>query len=133
MESSLDVIIPVVVERLDVERVFHQTGTVRIRKIVHEEPAIADAADVQEVVETFRIPINQVVDVALEPHYQGDTLVVPVYEEQWVRRLVLTEEVHVVKRRTTLARQENALLRREEVVIERLDPTTQKWVLDSAF
>lgn len=133
MESSLDVIIPVVVERLDVERVFHQTGTVRIRKIVHEEPAIADAADVQEVVETFRILINQVVDVALEPHYQGDTLVVPVYEEQWVRRLVLTEEVHVVKRRTTLARQENALLRREEVVIERLDPTTQKWVLDSAF
>ncbi len=124
---TTQVVIPVVAETLEIEQVAVQTGTVRVRKVVHQEAAAVELSEMHEAVETTRIPIDRVVDVAIGPHCRGDVLVVPVYEERWTRQLVLVEEVHVTKRRTVEAREEVVPLRREEVVVERFDPSTRQW------
>lgn len=123
-----DRVIPVVVETLEIQRVADQTGTVRVRKVVHEVPDTTDVSGMQESVETVRVPMNRVVEVAVGPHQRGDILVVPVYEERWVRQVVLLEEVHVSKRRTVIAQGDAVALRREEIVVERLDPATSQWL-----
>lgn len=126
--ASLKTVIPVVVETLNIERVVYHTGTVRIRKVVHHDANAVHAPGMQESVETTRVPIDRVVEATVGPHQHGDLLIVPVYEERWVRQLVLVEEIHVVKRRTELTQSGPVALRREEIVVERLDPVTDEWV-----
>lgn len=136
--SALDpaaepLVIPVIREALEVDTVRETTGTVRVRKVVREFSQPLDAPGWREVVETVRVPLNQLVHAPQEPRQQGDVLVIPVYEERLVRQLVLLEEIHVSRRREPLAQgAASAPLRREEVIVERLDPRTGQWVPEGA-
>ena len=76
------------------------------------------------------MPVNQVVETAETSRTVGDLLVIPVYEERLVRQLVLVEEIHVRRRREPFEHTVAASLRREEVIVERLDPVTRQWVAD---
>lgn len=126
-------VIPVISEALQVDTVKETTGTVRVRKVVHEVSQPLDAPGWREVVETVRVPLNQLVHAPEEPRQQGDVLVIPVYEERLVRQLVLLEEIHVSRRREPLGEgAASASLRREEVIVERLDPRTGQWVPEGA-
>ena len=55
---------------------------------------------------------------------------IPVYEERLVRQLVLVEEIHVRRRRESFEHTVATSLRREEVIVERLDPATHEWVAE---
>jgi stress response protein YsnF len=57
---------------------------------------------VREDVEVRRVAVNRVVEEAPKVRRRGDTVIVPVVEEELVvtKRLVLKEEIHLVKRRT---------------------------------
>jgi len=66
-------VIPVLVETIDIEHVVYETGAVRIRKVVHHDVNAAPYSNVQEVVETTRLPVNQVVETTVVPHQRGDT------------------------------------------------------------
>ncbi|CDS52989.1 unknown [Polaromonas sp. CG9_12] len=122
------IVIPVLAEQAHVHLQREHTGTVRVRKVVHQVTEPVAATGYREVVETTRVPVNQVVEAVEAPRTLGDRLVIPVYEERLVRQLVLVEEIHVHRRRESFEHSVATSLRREEVVVERLDPVTRQWV-----
>ncbi len=129
-DAGQRIVIPVLAEQAQVHLQRERTGTVRVRKVVHQVTEPVVGMGYREVVETTRVPVNQVVEATESPRTQGDLLVIPVYEERLVKQLVLVEEIHVRRRRESFEHTVAASLRREEVVVERLDPVTQQWVAD---
>lgn len=123
-------VIPVLAEQAQVHLQREHTGTVRVRKEVHLVTEPVAAQGYREVVETTHVPVNQVVEAVEAPKTVGDLLVIPVYEERLVRQLVLVEEIHVRRRREPFEHTVATSLRREEVIVERLDLATQEWVAD---
>ena len=128
--SAERIVIPVLAEQAQVHLQREHTGTVRVRKVVHQVTQPVAAQGYREVVETTRVPINQVVEAVEAPRTVDDLLVIPVYEERLVRQLVLVEEIHVRRRREAFEHTVATSLRREEVIVERLDPATRQWVAD---
>ena len=121
-------VIPVVQEEAHIDLVREQTGTVRVRKVIHQTALPIGAVGYREVVETSRVPVNRVVQEVRPPWHEGDVLVIPVYEERQVIELVLLEEIHVVRRRQAATDKVAVSLRRVEVIVERLNPDTGQWV-----
>ena len=121
-------VIPVMNEEAVVHKRQENTGTLRVRKVVHQvnEPVSADGY--REVIETTRVPVNQVVQAVEAPRQVGNVLVIPVYEERLIKQLVLLEEIHVTRQRVAFEHSTSTSLRREEVIVERLDPETRQWV-----
>jgi stress response protein YsnF len=76
----------------------------------------------RERVEVERIAIGKPIDAIPAVRQDGDTTIIPVVEEVLVveRRLVLKEEIHIHRVRTTEQHQERVTLRRQEAVITRL-------------
>ena len=108
-----------------------QTGRVRIRKVVREREQEVQAQLLREEVDVKRVPVNRVIERPAEPHYRGDVLVIPVMEERLVteKRLVVTEELHVRRRRIEQPHRARVMLRREEPVVERVagkPPATER-------
>ena len=124
------IVIPVLAEQAQVHLQRERTGTVRVRKVVHQVTEPVAATGYREIAETTRVPVNQVVEAVEAPRTMGDLLVIPVYEERLVRQLVLVEEIHVRRRRESFEHTVATSLRREEVIVERLDPATHEWVAD---
>jgi len=126
------IVIPVLAEQAQVHLQREHTGTVRVRKVVHQVTEPVAAQGYREVVETTRVPVNQVVEAAEAPKTVGDLLVIPVYEERLVRQLVLVEEIHVRRRRESFEQTVATSLRREEAIVERLDAASQQWVAEKS-
>jgi len=103
-----EVVVPVIEERVEVEKRVREVGGVRVHKRVHEEPFVVDEVLSYDEIQVARVPVNQYVSGPVSIRYENDTTIVPVLEEVLVteKRLVLREEVHVTKqggrrRRTT--------------------------------
>ena len=115
------VMVPVVREELAVTREQRESGKV----VVHITPAVrrevVDLPTAEEHVDVVRVPINRPVEAAQPVRQEGDTTVVPVYEEVLVveRRLILKEEVRITRRRTVRQETREVELRSEEVHISR--------------
>lgn len=80
-----------------------QIGTVAISKRTEELPVEGEVDVDHDEVEVEHKEINEPVAKSEEPWYDGDTLVVPVYEEVLVteKRLYLKEEIRVTRVKTT--------------------------------
>lgn len=129
VESTVVTVMPVVEERIDVQTRFSEAA-VRLRKLVHEEVVTVEEPLTTEVTEVERVAIGRPVDEAVAVRYEGETMIVSVLEERLVTRkqLVLVEELRLTRR--SVARKgppRDVVLRREEVVTERLDPDTNEW------
>lgn len=74
-----------------------QVGTVSISKRTEELPIGADIDIQHDEVHVEHREINEPMPEARDPWYEGDTLVVPVYEEVLVteKRLYLKEEIRI--------------------------------------
>lgn len=118
------VVIPVIAETAVVTREVVESGRVHIAKTVHEQDEIINLQLQHEEVQVERVPINQFVDEAAPPttRYEGDTMIIPVLREVVVKRLVLVEELHVVKRQITTQQSQPVRLRHEELHVTRLAP-----------
>ncbi|MBI5669168.1 MAG: YsnF/AvaK domain-containing protein [Chloroflexi bacterium] len=118
------VVLPVVEEAVAVGKRWVETGRVRVRKIVREEEQTVDETLLREDVEVQRVPVNRVLDAPATPRQEGDTLVIPVMEEMLVveKRLVLKEEIHVTRHQRQVPAAETVTVRKEEVLVERLEP-----------
>ncbi|MGI8705200.1 MAG: DUF2382 domain-containing protein [Sphingomicrobium sp.] len=111
--------IPLVEERLNVEKKTVETGKVQIRSRVEE-----DERRIRETLARERVRVERIaVDVLLEepPEFREEPgrLVVPVFEEVIVRRYRLTEEVHLIIERSEQQHDETVTLRRNRVEVER--------------
>jgi len=120
-------VIPILEEVLDVRQRRVETGRVRITKIVHEREEEVNAPRVREEVTIERVTLNRMVDAPISMRQEGDTLIIPLLEEVVVRekRLMVKEELRITKRRIEEHTSQLVMLRREEVVVERLDPSEQ--------
>ncbi len=125
-QTAETTVIPVVEEELNVTKRTVETGKVRIHKTVREHEEEVDEPLLRDEVAVQRVPVNQFVERPVDARYEGDTLIVPVFEEVLVveKRLRLKEELHITRHQTEHHEPQQVALRREEVNIERL-PTEE--------
>ena len=113
--------IPLVEERVAVSRKEVETGRLRVRISVDEREEKVAADLVRDEVEIRRVPKNEALSELPGVRTDGDTTIIPVIEEQLVveKRLVLVEEIHVVRKTETERRDVPVRLRSEQADIER--------------
>jgi stress response protein YsnF len=118
------VTVPVVEERAVVRKRKKVTDAVRVRTEVREAVEVVDAPLAVERVEVERRPLDRWIDAPVPTRQEGDTTVITLHEEVVVveKRLRATEEVRITRRTSTRHAEERVTLRREEAVVERLDP-----------
>jgi uncharacterized protein (TIGR02271 family) len=117
-----DDVVRLFAEELSVEREHVETGRVRVRVVTREHEEEVDLPLMRERVEVERVPIGRDIEAVPPNRQEGETTVIPVVEEVVVvqRKLVLKEELHVRRVRTTEQYRETVVLRRQEAVIERV-------------
>lgn len=128
MQSSLDAeqdekIIPVIEEKVKVDKKIVEKGKVHVSKQVHEEEVTVDEPFIYEEVDVKRVAMNISLDKKPEVRYEGDTMIIPVVKEEVVvqKRLVLVEELHITKRKVEEHHPQQVTLRKEDVRVERSD------------
>lgn len=116
-------IVPVIEEELVAGAVPVKTGSVRVEKHVERRIRRIDLPLMKDTVEVKRVTVNRVVDEPPAIRRSGDTIIVPVVEEQVTitRKLVLKEELHVQRRRTRESVVKEVSVERERAVVRRLD------------
>jgi uncharacterized protein (TIGR02271 family) len=123
MTGGQPFVIPVIEEKLKVQTRERITGTLEIRKTIHERTEIVDQPLHAEEVEIRRVAVNRFVDEPMPVRHEDDTMIIPLLEEVLVveKRLLLREEVHVKTVHKELHNPQEILLRQERVDIERVD------------
>lgn len=118
-----DTVIPLAQEVLEVGKRTVERGRVQVRKYVTEHTETVDVPLAQERVSVERVEIGRPVDEAAPVRFDGDTMIVPRYEEVLVvsKQLMLVEEVRITTQRTERRKPQQVTLRREEASVTRLD------------
>jgi uncharacterized protein (TIGR02271 family) len=115
--------IPVVVETARVDKRVVETGRAVIHKTVSERDEVVNALLARHDVTVERVPVDRVVTELPVPRQEGETWVVPVFEERLVieKQLVLKEELRIRTQTRHEAVQQTVRLRQEHVDIETVD------------
>jgi len=126
-EERDEVVVPVIEEELATGTRRVTTGAVRVDKHVEKRVRRVSAPALHEDVEIRRVPVNRVVEVAPKSRRRGNTVIVPVIEEELVvtKRLVLKEEIHLIKRRTKERVVKEVEVGRERAQVRRLGAGTR--------
>jgi len=120
-------VLPVMEERIKVETRPQLSGTVEIRKTVHERTETVDLPLQTEEVEVNRVTVNRYVEAPVPVRHEGDTMIISLLEEVVVveKRLLLREEVHVKTVRKQLHNPQEVVLREEHVDVVRTPGSIQ--------
>ena len=121
IELSETTVIPLVEERLTLDKHTVETGTVRLRKTIQE---YSEALDEPLDIHTYdieRIILNRPIEALPSTRQEGETTIYPLVEEQLVltKQLILKEEVRVTRRRSERRDTQVVTLRREHLTVER--------------
>jgi uncharacterized protein (TIGR02271 family) len=110
-------------EELVATKEMRHAGDVHIRTVLEDVPHQLQVAAFREEVEVNHVPVNRVVAEREEPRHDGETLIVPVYEEEIVvtKRLVLREELHIRRVPESETHVFEQTLRRERLDIQDVD------------
>ena len=117
-----EVVIPLVAEQLVVDKRVVETGTVRLHVRTEEHVEVVEAPLLQVQYTVEHVALGQVVEAVPPIRYEGETTVYPVLEERLIvrREMVLVEEVRVTRREVRTVETQSHVLRREELVEERV-------------
>jgi len=123
-----EVKIPVIEEVLTVGKSTVKSGGVRIIKTVSERDEVVDVPVTWESASVERVTVDRLLaadEPRPGPRTEGNTLIVPIFEEVLVveKRLRVTEEIHIRRDSQTETVPQTVALRREEVRIEPLPIT----------
>ncbi|MDQ2841243.1 MAG: YsnF/AvaK domain-containing protein [Acidobacteriota bacterium] len=115
------VVIPVVEEELEVHKVVHATGSVRIQKIVHQSEKIVSEDLTSDTIHVERVPMDVIVESPPPVRTEGEVTIIPVLKEVLVltKQLHLVEELRITRRSTVVNQQQTVTLRAEELVVDR--------------
>jgi uncharacterized protein (TIGR02271 family) len=122
--DNAQIVIPLLAEQLKIARQKVLTGGVRVHKTVSERTETIDEPTLKEEMEIQRVPVNQFITEPPAVRYEGDVMIVPLMEEVLVveKKLVLREEIRIIKRRDTLRNPQQYVVRREEATLEQIEP-----------
>ena len=116
-------------ETLRVDKRTVDTGHVRVRTIVDEEPVVVTTTLTGNYVTVDRIVIDRLVDAVPPPREVDGVMIISVVEERLrvVRELVLVEEVHMRDVRTSELFEQTVSRRVMRAVVERdaIQPETE--------
>lgn len=123
-EAALEVVLPVMAERLQVSKRLQDTGGVRVTTQVRERAEEIEVPLRREEIDVQRLPVGRYIDEPAQTRFEGDTLIVPVMEEVLVveKRLLLKEELYVRRSAIVAPHRERHVLRAEELTVEALPP-----------
>lgn len=115
-------VIPVIREQVTVGRREVEGGGVRVHKRVEQREEVVEQPTYREEVSVERVALGRPVNEPVGSRQEGDTLIIPVFEEMLVveKRLVLKEEIRITKRRIEETEQTRIVLREEHVDIENI-------------
>ena len=115
-------VVPVLVEELEVQKRVVETGKVRLTKVVHERETLVDEPLWREHVTITRVPIERVVEGPVPVREEEGTTILSVVEEVLVveKRWMLREEIHIRQERRETHQPQRITLRSEEVQIARV-------------
>ena len=116
------IVVPVLVEELEVQKRLVETGKVRITKVVHEREAVVDEPLLHDNVAITRVPMQRVVDGPVPVREDHGTTIISVVEEVLVveKRWMLREEIHIRTQRLATHQPQRITLRSEDVQVERV-------------
>jgi uncharacterized protein (TIGR02271 family) len=122
-DESEELVVPVIEEEIAAGVKAVKTGAVRVDKHVEKRLRKVEGPLLHEDVEVRRVPVGRVVSEPPPVRRKGDTVIVPVMEEELVvtKRLVLKEEIHLIKRRTKERFAKEVEVNRERAEVHRLD------------
>jgi stress response protein YsnF len=130
-QDTSSVSLPVTEEELQITRQVVDTDRkLRVRKEVHTEPVQFQTQSVLHTVEVERVRVGRVVDEIPAVRQEGEVTIIPVVAEEAVvvKRLVLVEELRLTRKHDTKTAVSETTLRKEQVVVERFDPSSGAWV-----
>ena len=115
-------VVPVLVEELEVQKRPVEIGKVRITKVVHERETTVDEPLWHDDVAITRVPIQRVVEGPVPVREENGTTIISVVEEVLVveKRWMLREEIHIRQQRIETHQPQRITLRSEEVQVERV-------------
>jgi stress response protein YsnF len=116
-------IVPLHAETLSVgRRRNHRTVRVQVQTTTSDQTVDEILTNDRVVID--RVPVGRTVETIPPVREEGDTTIIPVVKEEVVvqRRLVLTEEIHVRRVRTTERHREVVVLRQQQATINRVEP-----------
>ena len=122
-DESEELVVPVIEEEIAAGVKAVKTGAVRVDKHVEKRLRKVEGPLLHEDVEVRRVPVGRVISEPPPVRRKGDTVIVPVVEEELVvtKRLVLKEEIHLIKRRTKERFAKEVEVNRERAEVHRLD------------
>jgi uncharacterized protein (TIGR02271 family) len=121
LRTSEEVRVPVAEEELEAHKISRETGSVRLRKVVHTELKHFTIPVMKEEVRIERVPVNEAADAAVtEGSFQESTVSIPIREEEVEirKRPVVREEVRVTKEQRQEQREVSGEVRKEEVEVQ---------------
>ena len=123
MDDTETLTIPVVEERLVVDKRAVETGVVRVHVTINEREVLVDEPLIEDRVVVEHVPVNRAVDKPVAARIEGDTTIIPVMKEVLMvrKQLILVEEIRLTTRREEVHRPQRIVLRSEEAHVERLD------------
>jgi uncharacterized protein (TIGR02271 family) len=129
--SERETVIPLLEEELSVAKRVVETARVRVSRVTHDHQQLVDELLNHEKVEVERVPVDRPVEAMPSIRQEGEVTIIPVVEEvlKVERCLVLKEEVHIRRIKTTERHQEQVTLRKQEVLVSRT-PIEQSGVPD---
>src|SRR5690606_17543666 len=120
--SEKPMVIPVMEEHLIVDKKMIETGKLQIQKTIIEEDIEIDIPLLKETNEIKKIPKNIYVDSIPVVRQEGEVTIIPVVHEVLVveKKLLLVEEIHVVKTVIETVEKNTVTIKKEHVVINNI-------------
>lgn len=120
--------IPIVEEEAHVFKRAATTDRVTVRTGVEEHPVTIREELLRGQVIARRVPFDLEIADAPPIRHEGDVTIVPIVEERLIveKRLFLVEELHLTREITTERVEEEVILRRTRVAIDRDDQFQQE-------
>ena len=121
-------VLPIIEEKAEITKQVIDKAKVRLSKVVNEHTETYNVPVSEEEITVTRVPRNVIVDTVPEGvRYEGNVMIIPVLKEVAVveKRMLLVEEIHVVKHTHQKIETAEVLLREEKLQVERADMVTK--------
>ena len=126
-EEDRSQVIPLVEETVRIDKNEAVTGRVTVRTVTEEIDHVVGQDLDEETVEITRVPVDREVAEAPAIRQEGNVTIISLVEEVVVvtKRLVVREEVHITRIRSTERVETTVGLRKQTAIVERVTADQQ--------